>query len=353
MTLLPININEIRDEIVNLVETAEEREIPLAQIQTIFRNQCGDSARNFSGLKIKLNGIYNTDSLIKLKEVMNEFIQSHISFDDKMITIFQNIDLRNTQQKLEALFCSNEQISDSNYQIYQKQNLSKHQFLYQFQTKREITIRQDLDISDLRADIADDYQGVIGIKKVFLHCYDFVLIDFSKEILIIGIDLAKILGMNEVNISSNNFRIFLKKVLQMDFVDFNKYKGIDLFPKIQNFYNLPKNSNNGVIELYFMTDEGTAHHETAKGNNKDLRTATYHKAGIRGVRENSDITAYRITTRFYESDSDTNYDNFTEIALKSSYLDINRSNGSHLYEAFIYSVRTLEQFNTTIERLLK
>lgn len=350
MTLLPNNINEIRDEIVNLVETAEEREIPLAQIQTIFRNQCGDSARNFSGLKIKLNGIYNTDSLIKLKEAMNKFIQSHISFDDKMITIFQNIDLRNTQQKLEALFCSNEQISDSNYQIYQKQNLSTHQSLYQFQTKRELTIRQDLDISDLRADIADDYQGVIGIKKVSLNCYDFVLIDFLKEILIIGIDLAEVLGMNEVNISSNNFRIFLKNELG---INFDRFQKIDLFPKIQEFYNLPQNDSNGVIELYFMTDEGTAHHETAKGKTKDLRPSTYHKSGIRGVRKDSDITAYRITTRFYEDVNEMGYDNFTEISLKSSYLDINRSNGSHLYEAFIYSVRTLEQFNTTIERLLK
>lgn len=345
-----IDINQIRDEIANLVEVAEEREIPLSQIQTIFRNKCGDSARNFSGLKARLNGIYNTDSLINLKNSLVGFIENHIKFDDKMIAIIKNIDIQDIQQKVDNLFDKNNLIDDSDYQAYRKQYLSDCQFLYQFQTKREITIRQDLDISDLRADIAEEYQAVIGVKKVSLQCYDFLLLDTLKQIMIVGIDLAGVLGINEVNISSNNFRIFLRNELQINIASLEK---VDLFPKIQEFYNLPKNDSNGVIELYFMTDEGTAHHETAKGKNRDLRTATYHKSGIRGVRENSDITAYRITTRFYENSDAIGYDNFTEISLKSSYLDINKSNGSHLYEAFIYSVRTLEQFNATIERLLK
>lgn len=344
------DINTIRDEIVNLIEIAEEREIPLSQIQNIFRKSCDNSARNFLNLKIRLSSIYNTNSLMTLRDALDNFIQSHIKFDDKMITIIEKLDIKDIKQNLDNLFVIDNQIIDSDYQVYKMQSLSDHQILYQFQTKREITIRQDLDISELSADITEEYQAVIGIKKVFLKCYDFVLIDFLKEILIIGIDLAEVLGMNEVNISSNNFRIFLKNKLG---INFDRFQKVDLFPKIQEFYNLPQNDSNGVIELYFMTDEGTAHHETAKGKTKDLRPSTYHKSGIRGVRKDSDITAYRITTRFYEDVNEMGYENFTEIALKSSYLDINRSNGSHLYEAFIYSVRTLEQFNTTIERLLK
>ena len=202
----------------------------------------------------------------------------------------------------------------------------------------------------MREDISDDYQELIGIKKTKLRCHDFLLLDFDRNLVIIGIDLAQILGANEVNISNINFINFLKKALNIS-IDNHK---IDLFPKIKEFYNLPKNETNGVVEIYFMTDEGTAHHETARGNTKDLRPATYHSSGVQGLRNiksvnemlTPDISAYRITSKFYQADTDL------QIALKSSYLAINTANGSHLYEAYIYGVRNLEQFNFIIDKLI-
>lgn len=347
-----MNINELRNNITNLINLANEREIPLYQIQTVFRDSVGESARNFIGLKSRLNGIYNEDSLKLLNKNLDNIIQSHIQFDDKLISLILTDNIDDFESKLSDYFNNKPQSNNYDYYTYQTQKLSEHQKLYQFSTTREINVRETISIENLREDFADDYQELIGIKKTKLNCYDFVLLDFNKNLIIIGIDLAEILGANEVNISHINFLNYLKKSLN---INIHQNQKVDLFPKIKDFYNLPKNDTNGVIEIYFMTDEGTAHHETARGNTKDLRTATYHSSGVQGLRRiqslnemlNADISAYRITSKFYRNDNSE-----LQIALKSSYLAINTSNGSHLYESYIYGARNLEQFNFIIDKLL-
>lgn len=341
-----MNIDELRDSIANLIDLADEREISLGQIQNIFREN-NLSARNFSGLKTKLNGVYSSDTLTKLQSRLRDFINNHIIFDDKFITLVKNVSLDDFEQKLSMEF---DKIRYP-YTIYQVTKISSNKKLYQFATIREINVREALSVENLREDISDDYQELIGIKKTKLHCYDFLLLDFDRNLVIIGIDLAQILGANEVNISNINFINFLKKALNIS-IDDHK---IDLFPKIKEFYNLPKDKTNGVVEIYFMTDEGTAHHETARGNTKDLRTATYHSSGMQGLRDikfinemlTADISAYRITSKFYQADAEM------QIALKSNYIAINTTNGSHLYEAYIYGVKNLEQFNFIIDKLVR
>lgn len=341
-----MNIDKLRDNIAGLIELADVREIPLSQVQAIFREE-NLSARNFSGLKTKLSGVYNSDTLTRLQNNLKRFIDNHIIFDDKLITLVENINLNDFKQKLSVTF--NE--SHYAYTNYKTTQISPNKTLYQFTTIREINVRETLSVDNLREDISEDYQELIGIKTTKLHCYDFVLLDFDRNIAIIGIDLAQILGANEASIASINFANFLKKEIKINIANSQK---TDLFPKIKDFYNLPIDETNGVVEIYFITDEGTAHHETARGNTKDLRTATYHSSGVQGLRNiksinemlTADISAYRITSKFYQGNSEL------QIALKSSYIAINTANGSHLYEAYIYGVRNLEQFNFIIDKLV-
>lgn len=343
--------NNIVNDIISFIDLASEREIPLNQIQAIFKDTCNLSARNFSGLKRRLQDISNLETLNRLKDSLQNFVDNHVKFDDKMITFASDINLSDFKKKLENAFNDTFEPVQYAYAIDKVVQLSEHQRLYQFVTIREINVRESLNVNSLKEDIVEDYQELIGIKKTKLRCYDFVLLDFEKNMIVVGVDLAQILGTNESNIANLNFTNFLKKELRIEIKESQK---IDLFPKIKDFYNLPKNDNNGVIEIYFMTDEGTAHHETARGNTKDLRTATYHSSGVQGLKKirslnemlNADITVYRITTKFYQADSDL------QIALKSSYIAINTSNGSHLYEALIYGVKNLEQFNFVINKLL-
>lgn len=340
-----MDIDKLRDNIAGLVDLADMREIPLSQVQVIFREE-NLSARNFSGLKTKLSGIYNSDTLTKLQNNLTKFIDNHIIFDDKLITFVKNINLNDLKQKLSKTFDE----SSCAYTAYKTVQISTNKILYQFATIREINVRETLSVDDLREDISEDYEELIGIKTKKLHCYDFVLLDFDRSIAIIGIDLAQVLGANEANIANINFANFLKKELNVNIINSQK---TNLFPKIKYFYNLPTDETNGVVEIYFITDEGTAHHETARGNTKDLRTATYHSSGVQGLRNikfvndmlTADISPYRVTSKFYQND------NVLQIALKSSYLAINTINGSHLYESYIYGVRNLEQFNFIIDKL--
>lgn len=170
------------------------------------------------------------------------------------------------------------------------------------------------------------------------------------------IDLARVMRRNELNLTQNNFNRLIKKTLGAPILETYDFfsQALDLFPCIQKFYDEPIDENtSGVTEINFTTPAGTAHYEKLRGESKDLRTATYHKAGVAGLRDEeingvkieATITPYRISKKYYvESD--------IEISLKSSYVAINTQNGSHLYDAFLYGTRSYEDLEFAIQKLL-
>ena len=350
-----IDINELRENIANLVDKASEREIPLYEVRSVFKTtKAGLSARNFDGLKNKLNSEFDISKLNELAKSMQDLVVSHIDFDDKLISIFKDIpDISDLYDKLTDVFSSDTDMATepTNYCIYTRKDLSPYQTVFQFVVSREISVRKTLSPDDLREDMSEEFQEVIGIKKTPLDCHDFIMIDTKENLVIIGIDLALILGRNELSVAQHNFHNFLRRTLGI--VLSNE---VDLFPKIQEFYDFPIDKSNGVTEIYFMTPAGTAHHETLKGHGKDLREATYHRKGTEGVRNeksngkllHNDITPYRISTRFYR-ESDTP---IIDISLKSSYLAINTNNGSHLYDAYIYGSRSKVDLDFILDKLI-
>lgn len=355
-----LDINELRDQIADLVDIAQEREIQLYEMQSLFRNSIrGSSARNWDGLKSKLNGEFDVEKLSKLKNNLSKLVMKHIRYDDKLISIFQNIEsISLIKRKFDEHFENKKNYHESlteDYAPFSTKKLSDTQTLYQFSLIRETTVRQELNQNDLKDSIVDEYQYIYGVKKIPLGCYDSITFDLENQRIITAIDLARVLGRNELNVAQNNFYRHLKSIIDDKKLSQYLEEPLDLFPQIQKFYDEPKdNKTNGVIEINFITPAGTAHYEKLRGDSKDLRIAPYHEKGVEGVKNekengvllNNDITPYRIGKKYYRDEGDI------EIALKSSYIAINSSNGSHLYEAYVYGTRSKEDIGFAIKKLI-
>ncbi|EPK1708291.1 hypothetical protein JHZ77_004176, partial [Acinetobacter baumannii] len=225
---------------------------------------------------------------------------------------------------------------------------------YQFSQVRELTVRQEIDASDLKDGISEMYSQVFGFKTTELTCFDSVIIDIERKILIILIDLARIMPRNELNVIHSNFSHFIKRELGLEIME--KYdflsSPLDLFPCIQKFYDEKVDKVSGVTEIYFTTTEGTAHHEKLRGDSVDIRQVTYHESGVNGLKNteidgiklDETITPYRISKKYYDRD--------VEISLNSSYNALSNINGSHLYNAFIIGSRSYEEIEFVLNKLL-
>ncbi|MEN8549775.1 hypothetical protein ABFW07_10205 [Acinetobacter soli] len=354
-------LNNLRNDIANFVDIARDREIALYEVQSIYRNTIrGLSGRNWDSLKAKLNGEFNLAKLGELKEKLNKLITSHIYFDDKLISIYTDVkEIQVIKSKLETLSFDPKKDLDENITPLEIVELKENFIMFLFGQRRELTVREHIDLDDLKDSVSDEYQEIIGIKKVPLDCFDSILLDIINNRVIVSMDLASVLRRNEINVIQNNFVHYLKDHFGNNLTNSSQIfdNPLDLFPCIQKFYEESiDESKLGVIEINFVTPAGTAHYEKLRGETKDLRTATYHKMGVEGVKNekapngkllNNDITPYRICMAYYHSTP------ALEISLKSSYIAINATNGSHLYDASLYGVRSLDDYNFILEKLLK
>lgn len=84
-------------------------------------------------------------------------MQSHIKFDDKMITLIRNVSLIDLESKLQQAFDTEFEPERYAYLAYKVEQLSEHKKLYQFGTVREINVRESLSVSSLREEIVEDY----------------------------------------------------------------------------------------------------------------------------------------------------------------------------------------------------
>ena len=346
-----IDINELRENIAQHVDWALDRKIPLPELQATFRSVKHTlSARNGEGLKTKLNSEFDIQKLSKLKEELENLLRSHIFFDDKLISVYYEVDVEETTRKLSEFFKNNLSMCPENkteYHPIEQVKLSDSVSLFQFSIVREISVRDVLSPDDLIESISEEYQELIGIKKIPLACYDLIICDTKNNYVVVAMDLASVLGRSDLNLAYINFNNYIRKNIGVILMN-----ACDFFPKIQELYD-EKTGKNGVTEIVFMTPHGTTHNERLKGHQKDLRDATYHDEGAKAVRNEkidgkllgNDITPYRISMRYYFDDR------CLDTSLKSSYQAINTPNGSHLYEAYIYGTRSIDNLNFILGKL--
>lgn len=354
-----INISDLRDQATYLVNQTEDRELLLFEVQSIFRKALhGGSGRNFDGLRARIQHETNEARLIELNKGLTALVDSHICYDDKFLTFYlKNTLTSKVNNDLNIYFkksinASNQITSD--YQPYRTIELAPNIVMYQFYILREVNVRQEIAVTDLKSNIASQFHNIYGVKRIPLHCFDFLIVDLQDNKIVKGIDLAQVLGKNELNVALNKFNIYLKKLFNNATIHSSFDTSLDLFPKIQTFYDETKDKTNGVIEITFTTPAGTAHYEKLRGKATDLRVTTYHKKGVEGVKNeqhngvllNNDITPYKIGKRYYRDTGNI------DIYLKSSYQAIHSQNGSHLYQAYVYSCRSYNDLNFAIQKLI-
>lgn len=354
-----IDISDLRDQATYLINQTEERELLLFEVQSIFRKALrGASGRNFDGLRTRIQNENDEARLIDLTKQLTALVDSHICYDDKFLTFYLDNTLTSKiNSNLNTYFTDPANASNQitrDYQPYRTIQLDTNIVMYQFYILREVSVRQEIAASDLKSNIASQFHNIYGVKRIPLHCFDFIIVDLQDNKIVKGIDLAQVLGKNELNVALNKFNIYLKKIFNDAAIHSSFDVSLDLFPKIQTFYDEIKDKTNGVIEITFTTPAGTAHYEKLRGKATDLRVTTYHKKGVEGVKNeqhngellNNDITPYKIGKRYYKDTGNI------DISLKSSYQAIHSSNGSHLYQAYVYSCRSYNDLNFAIHKLI-
>lgn len=356
--------DDVREIIASSLDIAEERTMSLKEFQKIFKGFGRNlSGRKFSDLQQKLAAIYDLDKLEKLQEKISDTVNRHILFDDKFLTVYQEVkNIDEIKKKLDTIFEKYQpnpeiesQVNKRTFYPLRRNDIREDLIIsYQFSQVRELTVRQEIDSSDLKDNISELYSQVFGFKTTELTCFDSVVIDIERQILIVLIDLARIMPRNELNVIHSNFSHFIKKELGLEIIE--KYdflsSPLDLFPCIQKFYDETVDKVSGVTEIYFTTTEGTAHHEKLRGESVDIRQVTYHESGVNGLKNteidgvklDETITPYRISKKYYDRD--------IEISLNSSYNALSNINGSHLYNAFIIGSRSYEDIEFVLNKLL-
>lgn len=354
-----IDINDIKNEISYCLDQAIDREIQLFEVQSVFRKALnGMSGRSFDDLKLRTLNENDEQKLLNLSTGLSTLINSHISYDDKFISLFKDskflVQINDTFQKYFSDPKNYANNINDKYQPFKNLELEEGVFFYQFSIVRQINIRQEISISNLKASAATQFHNVYGVKRIPLNCFDFIILDLNKNLVVTGIDLARVLGKNELNVALNSFYINLRNIINDKSLSSFLDKPHDLFSKIQIFYDEVKNATNGVTEINFITPAGTAHYEKLRGKSKDLRIAPYHEKGVEGVKNeeengvllNNDITPYKIGKKYYRDSGDI------EIHLKSSYLALHSVNGSHLYHAYIYATRNYTDLSFALQKLV-
>lgn len=356
--------DDVREIIASTLDIAEERAMSLKEFQRIFKTAGRNlSGRKFSDLQQKLSAIYDLEKLEKLQEKISDTVNRHILFDDKFLTVYQGVEnIAEIKQKLDAIFESYQpdpeaelQVNKRTFYPFQKHNIRDDLIIsYQFSQVRELTVRQEIDTDDLKDSVSELYSSVFGFKTTELRCFDSVILDEKRSLLILLVDLARVMPRNELNVIHSNFSHFIKRELGLEIMQKYDFLAapLDLFPCIQKFYDEAVDKISGVTEIYFTTTEGTAHHEKLRGDSFDIRQVIYHESGVNGLKNtevdgvklDETITPYRISKKYYNRD--------IEISLNSSYNALSNINGSHLYNAFVIGSRSYEDIEFVLNKLL-
>lgn len=356
--------DDVRELIASTLDIAEERAMSLKEFQKIFKTVGRNlSGRKFTDLQQKLSAIYDLEKLEKLQEKISDTVNRHILFDDKFLTVYQNVEnITDIKQKLDTIFENYQpdveaelQVNKRTFYPFQKHDIRDDLIIsYQFSQVRELTVRQEIDTDDLKDSVSELYSSVFGFKTTELRCFDSVILDEERSLLILLVDLARVMPRNELNVIHSNFSHFIKRELGLEIMQKYDFLAapLDLFPCIQKFYDEPVDKTSGVTEIYFTTTEGTAHHEKLRGDSFDIRQVIYHDSGVKGLKNtevdgvklDETITPYRISKKYYNQD--------IEISLNSSYNALSNINGSHLYNGFVIGSRSYEDIEFTLNKLL-
>jgi hypothetical protein len=218
-----------------------------------------------------------------------------------------------------------------------------------FCTKRHFTERITINTNTLNSVVKDglgNYDEIIGIRKYAKQFFDVVVLWTTKDLVEVRIDVAS--GM----LDKERFRSFLEIVSAFNNIVRGKFNNrnflvddnsINSFPLIDLLY---QSKEGRVVELSFLTDEGSVKHEKMKKKG-DLREELYHKAGKQAVHH---INSFRLAI-IWKSIILDKLETQPEILLPGSSRLISHSS-PRLDEIILSGCSTLEDYDFIFSKII-
>ncbi|WP_179998639.1 hypothetical protein [Acinetobacter sp. YH12239] len=341
-----------RSELIRKIKMCEERRIDLGIIEEIFEQAGVEVAHRWSSLTSEA-AVCSDTKAEKIEKVIGKLLTNHIYFDDKLIMVFDRLNEDEAQDFISAfsdIYSTDEALVDSEYVSHSCKNINANFTIFNFKIMREVLERKELTEEDLGelGETLSKYNRIVGYRPVEITCYDAVIIDTLNNRLILQLDLGSIVLANAVDNFFNKLRSNINKAFKNSGI-FNcripeKAQFENLYTCIQNFYD---NSEGEVTKASFSTSKNN-HHETLRDRARDIRKAEYHLRGKAAEEAiGGKIRSYRISKRFERVT-----DQWPQVYVGIHYRYFNKSGAKNLYEAHIFDIKSYDDYQFTINKIL-
>jgi len=286
----------------SIIDECRTRGITLDDFRKSFRSISVEQPKQWRSIPSIL-GMLNNETLEKLSKKIKILLEQHRFYNDKLLVIYEEQDiayLKELDQLFTKITADKESVecdyvADTSYDLSEEDEITLHHF----RKVRDLFSKEDIDVDRLPKDAQSEFKEfdrLIGVRTTKLNCYDAIIFDFKKKIMIIQLDLISMMNSGEVDKNIDDFLKVLNVIIAGNLNSFfkidKKTNAINLYGCIKNFYD---NVEGAVTHLSFTTSKGV-HHETLKGAATDIRKADYHIGGK--AKESGNVFPYRVTKKF-------------------------------------------------------
>lgn len=343
------------NELVSMIIECESRRISLDILSKIFAKQNIEVAHRWQSLKTKAK-ICTDRELDKLQKNISNLLNNHILYDDKIVIIFdcfEQAELFELQAVLSNSLdhANNDLFEDSNYIFSYSKTINENINIFGFHIIREVYERKELtekDLGEIASIELKEFDRIVGYRPVKIDCYDSIIIDTSKNLLILQLDLGSIIIANAYDKFTNNLIKCLNNIL----IKLNatacriesRSAAINLYSCMKKFYN---NAEGEVTKVSFTSSKNN-HHETLKNNARDVRKADYHVKG-KAAEElvGGKISPYRVSKRFSNTAN-----NWPQVNVGVHYRYFAKPGSKILHDAHIFDISCYDDYVYIIDKIL-
>lgn len=219
-------------------------------------------------------------------------------------------------------------------------SISESTTTYIFKKIRKYSVKEDLKVSALKLEYQNDgYDKLFAYVDISLPCFDSIIMDDEREIIILAADLSSIFQVDNLRGAVASLKTIIRKGSSEEVKVSDK--NTNFFPAIHKFY---EEAIGNVKELAFKTDDGVAHYENAKRGISCIKDGEFHIGGT----DVADIETYKIRKTY--STSDANQEN--SIYLVSSWYVLNGNLGERKLGEATISASSYREFFVIIDKLL-
>lgn len=345
-------VDLLKTRAADITEQCHERGVLLSEVKEIYKKHGFETAMSWARLIRKLmeRDITISFSLERMISDLQKTIERSILFHDKAVRIYLM-----APQEVEELYKALSEIDenfrkDKTYTYkslnYDRSFESDDMTYFLFRTIRTFVEKVSIHPSEFESEQTrehlQEFDEVVGLKKVTRTCFDAVCLAKEKGAIVISIDMASRLRLEDVHKAAALVLRALNDLLRSRSVGIHlPDNGINLFYCIRNFY-LERSGE--ITEIAFSTDDGSTHYEKVGAKVKDIRKNLFHESGAEKV----PITPYKIGKKYsISSDGEV-----AEVFMPGSYRALSLPAGPTVFDAIFRHCESAPSFSYLISRLI-